>query len=98
MDFTRLAVQIVVAIICAGIGNILIPRKIPGGVVGLVVIGMVGVLLGDWGYEALRSQYTLNFPFLDWNVAGVRILPSVLGSTVVLYVSTALLKILRYGN
>ena len=96
MDITRLGVQLVVALVCGGIGNILVPRRIPGGPIGLIVIGLIGVWIGDLGYEAISKEYALNFAFLDWGVQGVRIVPSVIGSAIVLYVSTLIIKMTSY--
>ena len=96
MDITRLGVQLVVALVCGGIGNILVPRRIPGGPFGLIIIGLIGVWIGDLGYEALSNRYALNIPFLTWNIQGVLIIPSVIGSAIVLYISTLLLKMTRY--
>ncbi len=98
MDITAIVVKLVVAIVCAGIGTLLIPRQMPGGWFGYIVVGLAGVWLGDWAYSALDNQYGLNFPVLDWGLAGVRILPSVVGSAVILFVATAFLKWGRYGR
>ncbi|HEY9647194.1 MAG TPA: hypothetical protein V6C88_12530 [Chroococcidiopsis sp.] len=98
MDITRLLVQVVIAILCAGVANILVPRKIPGKLLGLVLIGLAGVWLGDWGFGLLRQEYGLNVPLLFLNVQGVLIIPAIIGCAIVLYVVTTVLKWGRYGN
>lgn len=98
MDITHLAIQLVVAIICAGISNLLVPREIPGKLFGLVVLGLTGVWLGEWGFRLLQRQYGINYAFLAWHVAGVPIIPSIVGSAIVLYLVTAFLKWGNYGR
>jgi uncharacterized membrane protein YeaQ/YmgE (transglycosylase-associated protein family) len=98
MDISHLAVQLLVAIACAVVANILIPRQIPGRVFGLVATGLVGVWLGEVGYHFLRSRYGLTFPLLDWNIQGVPLLPSILGSAVVIYITTTILRWTRYNR
>ena len=98
MNIEAIVVKLVVAIVCAGIGNLLIPRRMPGGWIGYIVVGLAGVWLGDWAYAALNSEYGINFAFLNWAIAGVRIIPSVIGSVVVLTTIVALLRWGRYGQ
>lgn len=40
---TRLLVQVLIAIACATLANLLVPRRVPGKAVGLVIIGLAGV-------------------------------------------------------
>lgn len=98
MDITRLLIQVVLAIICAGIANILVPREIPGKAVGLVVIGLAGVWFGDWAAHLVKRQYGISSPILDWSLQGVPILPAIIGSAIILYVVTAFLSWGRYGG
>lgn len=98
MDIKYLLIQVLIALVCAGIAGILIPRQIPGRAVGLVVIGLAGVFVGQWAANYVRQQYGLTAPFLQWSVEGVAIVPSIVGSTVVLYLVTAFLSWGRYGN
>ncbi|ASC73933.1 hypothetical protein XM38_049070 [Halomicronema hongdechloris C2206] len=98
MDLTRLLVQLLIAIVCASIANILVPRQIPGKGVGLVVIGLAGVYLGEQGASLLQDRYGLSIPGLEWAIQGVPILPSIIGSAVILYVVTAFLSWGHYGN
>jgi uncharacterized membrane protein YeaQ/YmgE (transglycosylase-associated protein family) len=95
---TRLLVQILIAIACAVLANFLVPRRVPGKAVGLVIIGLAGVFLGEWVLKNLLSQYSPMFPWLSWSFQGVPILPSVVGSMIVLYLVTAFLSWGRYGN
>lgn len=92
MDIPHLAVQIVVAIVCAGIANLLIPRRIPGKLTGLVLIGLAGVWIGEWGFAKLRSTYGVDFPFLRWQIEDVEIVPAIIGCAIVLYVVTTVVK------
>jgi uncharacterized membrane protein YeaQ/YmgE (transglycosylase-associated protein family) len=98
MDITRLLVQVVIAIVCAGIANLLVPRRIPGKIVGLVVIGLVGVVLGEWVVSFLASEYSFRLDLLDYQLQGVAIIPAIIGSVIVLYVVTAFLSWGRYGG
>lgn len=95
---TRLLVQVLIAIVCAVLANFLVPRRVPGKAVGLVIVGLTGVFLGEWVVNNLLSQYNLDFPWLTWDVMGVPILPSVVGSMIVLYLVSAFLSWGRYGN
>lgn len=98
MDLAHVTVQLLVAIACAIIGNILIPRQVPGKLFGLIVIGFVGVALGEWAYRLLRSQFKLDAPFLHWHVADVPIIPAIIGSAIVLYIVTSFWQWGRYGK
>ena len=98
MDISRLFVQLVIAMVCAGVGNMLIPRQIPGKIFGLLIIGLAGVWLGEWTTNLLKEQYKLSFGFLEWRIEGVPIIPAIIGSAIVLYIVTALLKWGRYNN
>jgi len=98
MDLTRLLVQLLIAIVCASIANILVPRQIPGKGVGLIILGLAGVYVGEWGATLLKRQYGLSFPGLEWAIQGVPILPSIIGSAVILYLVTAFLSWGHYGH
>ncbi|MGF1566759.1 MAG: hypothetical protein ACFCVD_01560 [Nodosilinea sp.] len=97
-DLVRLLVQVLLAIACAVVASILVPRQIPGKAVGLVIIGLLGVFLGEWMVNFLQQQYDLTLPWLTWTFRGVPVLASVVGSMIVLYVVTAFLSWGRYGN
>ncbi|MEB3358872.1 MAG: hypothetical protein VKK04_19255 [Synechococcales bacterium] len=96
MDIPHLVVQVIVAIVCAGIANVLVPRRIPGKLTGLILIGLVGVWLGEWGLAQLQRAYGFNYPFLTWDIEGVEIVPAIIGSAIVLYLVTAFMKWGRY--
>jgi uncharacterized membrane protein YeaQ/YmgE (transglycosylase-associated protein family) len=96
MDLYQLLTQIAIAIVCAGLANVLIPRRVPGKLAGLILIGFAGVWLGDWAYNFVQREYGLSIDLLNWQVQGVEIIPSIIGSAVILYVLTAFLKWGRY--
>lgn len=98
MDLSGLAVQLIIASVCGLLGNFLIPRQVPGKFLGLVVVGFVGVWLGAWVYHLLKTQYGVAAPFLSWNVVNVPIIPSILGSAVVIYALTTVLRWGRYNS
>ena len=97
-SLTRLLVQVLIAIVCAVLANFLIPRRVPGKAVGLVLTGLAGVFLGEWVVDHILRQYNISFPWLTWSVMDVPILPSVVGSMIILYVVSAFLSWGRYGN
>jgi uncharacterized membrane protein YeaQ/YmgE (transglycosylase-associated protein family) len=98
MDISHFTVQLVIAIACGIIGNMMIPRQIPGRFLGLIIVGLVGVWIGEWTYHFLRSQYGLNYAILSWKVLDVPIIPSVIGSAIVIYVVTSVLRWGRYSR
>jgi uncharacterized membrane protein YeaQ/YmgE (transglycosylase-associated protein family) len=98
MDLSHLMVQLVIAIACGIVGNMLIPRQIPGRFLGLIIVGLVGVWLGEWTYHFLYAQYGFNYEFLSWKVENVPIVPSVIGSAIVIYVVTSFLRWGRYSR
>lgn len=97
-DLISLLVQVLIAMACAFAANLLIPRRVPGKLVGLVLIGLVGVLVGQWVADYLLRQYNFTLPWLTWSFQGVPLVPSIIGSAIVLYVVTAFLSWGRYGN
>lgn len=97
MDLTRLLIQILIALGCAGLATLLLPRQIPGKLFGLAIIGFAGVWLGEWVLKYLESTYELPIPdFVTWDFQGVPILPAVLGSAVILFIVTTFLSWGRY--
>ncbi|WP_035987213.1 hypothetical protein [Leptolyngbya sp. KIOST-1] len=97
-DLISLLIQVLIAIACAFAANLLIPRRVPGKLLGLVLIGLVGVLVGQWVADYLLQQYNFTTPWLTWSYQGVPVVPSVIGSAIVLYIVTAFLSWGRYGN
>lgn len=98
MDIPNILVKLVIALICAGIAEILIPRRVPGGIVGLILIGLAGIWFGEWSFLLLRREFGLNFAFLYWQIRGVLIIPAILGCTIVLYLLTAFMSWARYSR
>lgn len=96
MDLTHLLVQLIIAILCAGAATVLIPRRVPGKLVGLILIGLAGVWLGEWGYTLLSQEYGIEHEVLRWNIQDVLIIPAVLGSAIILYLVTMVLRWARY--
>jgi uncharacterized membrane protein YeaQ/YmgE (transglycosylase-associated protein family) len=74
MDLSHVAVQLIAAIVCAGIANMLIPRQIPGKFFGFMLTGLVGVWLGEAVFKLLKTQHGLHYPFLYWGIGGVAII------------------------
>jgi uncharacterized membrane protein YeaQ/YmgE (transglycosylase-associated protein family) len=97
-EITRLLVQILIAIACAAIANVLVPRAVPGKLLGLILIGFAGVFLGEWVSSYILAQYDISIPALQWEFKDVPILPSIIGSMIVLYVLTAFLSWGKFGN
>jgi len=98
VDLASTLVQVLIALSCGLAANILLPRQIPGKMVGLFLVGLLGVALGQLGYALLKSQLTLNLPLLHWSLEGVPIIPSIIGSVLVLYAVTTMMRWGRYGN
>jgi uncharacterized membrane protein YeaQ/YmgE (transglycosylase-associated protein family) len=96
MTLSKIFIQLVVALVCAGIANVLIPREIPGKTLGLLIIGLAGVLLGEWVVDFLKQTYNLHLAFLEWEFREVPIIPAIIGSTLVLYVFTGVFSWGRY--
>jgi uncharacterized membrane protein YeaQ/YmgE (transglycosylase-associated protein family) len=92
----HLAVQLIVSILCASIASVLIPRRIPGRFLGLMLTGLVGVWLGEVAFKFLRVNFGINYSVLHWGVLGVPLIPSVIGSVIVLYVVTTFFRWGRY--
>lgn len=97
-ELISLLVQVLIAIACAFTANIFVPRQVPGKLLGLMLIGLVGVWVGQWVASYLLKEYNLTFAWLTWSFQGVPVVPSIIGSTIVLYVVTAFLSWGRYGN
>lgn len=97
MDVSNLFVKVIIALVCAGIASVLVPRRIPGKLIGLLLVGLAGVIVGEWSFALLRQQFGLNLVFLHWGIRGVPIVPAIIGSTIVLYLVTTFLKWGRYG-
>jgi uncharacterized membrane protein YeaQ/YmgE (transglycosylase-associated protein family) len=98
MDIAHFAVQLAIAIVCGVLGNMLIPREVPGKVFGLVLVGFVGVWVGEVGYRILRTQTRLDAPWLQWHIEDVPIIPSIIGCAIVIYVVTTFLRWGRYSR
>lgn len=96
MDITQLAIQVVVAVLAAGLANVLVPRRIPGKLPGLVIIGLVGVWLGEWGFRLMQQRFNIYLPILSWDIQDVQIIPAIFGSAIVLYLVTLLIKVTRF--
>ncbi|NJP08405.1 MAG: hypothetical protein HC866_02140 [Leptolyngbyaceae cyanobacterium RU_5_1] len=98
MNLAHLAVQLMIAIACGILGNMLIPRQIPGKFLGLILIGFVGVWFGEGVYRMLKANHGLNYDFLKWSIEGVPIVPASIGCAIVIYLVTSFLKWGRYSQ
>lgn len=98
MSIPHLLIKLLIAIICAGLADVLVPRRIPGGLAGLILIGLAGIWLGEWAFALLRQEFGINFAFLYWQIQGVLLIPAVIGCAIILYLVTAFLQWARYGS
>jgi uncharacterized membrane protein YeaQ/YmgE (transglycosylase-associated protein family) len=98
MTISKFFIQLAIALCCAGIANVLLPRQVPGKTFGFLLIGLAGVFFGEWAVDLLKSTYPIQLPILDWEIQGVPIVPSIIGSTVILYAVTTFLSWGHYGN
>ncbi|MBW4658625.1 MAG: hypothetical protein KME15_08120 [Drouetiella hepatica Uher 2000/2452] len=88
----NLLIKLVIAIACGSIANILVPRRIPGGLVGLILIGLAGIWLGEWAFALFRKEFGINFAFLYWQIQGVLVVPAIVGCAIVLYLISAFVR------
>jgi uncharacterized membrane protein YeaQ/YmgE (transglycosylase-associated protein family) len=98
MDIPHLLTKLLIALACAGLAHILIPRRIPGGLTGAILLGLAGIWLGEWGFALVRREFGINFSFLYWQIQDVLIIPAVIGCAILLYVVTTFIQWGRYGN
>ncbi|MBF2047399.1 MAG: hypothetical protein EDM05_65335 [Leptolyngbya sp. IPPAS B-1204] len=98
MDIPQLLIKLLIALFCAALADVLIPRRVPGGITGLILIGLAGIWLGEWGFALLKREFGLSWAVLYWQVQGVLIVPAVIGCTIILYVVTAFMRWARYGS
>lgn len=92
MDFTTLIIQFLIAILCGGLATILLPRRVPGKGAGLIIIGLTGVFVGEWSANLIQDTYGASIAVLEYEIEGVPIVPSILGSLIILYLVTAILR------
>lgn len=95
--FSNLFIKIIIAIICGSLANLLVPRRVPGGLAGLILIGFAGIWLGEWAFALLRREFGVNFAFLYWQIRDVLIIPAVVGCAIVLYLVSAFVRWSRLG-
>ena len=50
MNIPQLVIRLLIAIACAGLADLLVPRRIPGGFAGLIVLGLAGIWFGEWSF------------------------------------------------
>jgi uncharacterized membrane protein YeaQ/YmgE (transglycosylase-associated protein family) len=85
MELLSLLIKLGIAIACALIGKALLTRTSKGGFGGLILLGFMGIYLGEWGDQLLRERLGLNVPALQWQLVGVQILPALAGSLVIIF-------------
>lgn len=98
MDLSQLCIKLMIAVACSAVASYLLPRKIPGHLFGLAVIGLLGVLVGEWGYALLKQSFALNSPVFHWELSGVLIIPAIAGSLIVLFLFTSFLDWARLSR
>jgi uncharacterized membrane protein YeaQ/YmgE (transglycosylase-associated protein family) len=96
MELTQIFIRLAVAVVCAGLATVIVPRKIPGKVFGLFILGIAGVFFGEWAFNLMQQRFGVDHAALHWGIEGVAIIPAVLGSAVLLYIVTLLLKWGKY--
>jgi uncharacterized membrane protein YeaQ/YmgE (transglycosylase-associated protein family) len=97
MNIPQLVIRLLIAVVCAGLADLLVPRRIPGGFAGLIVLGLAGIWFGEWSFALLKQQFGINYAFLYWQIQGVLIVPAVIGCAILLYLVTAFIRWARYG-
>ncbi|MEO0458591.1 MAG: hypothetical protein AAF152_18710 [Cyanobacteria bacterium P01_A01_bin.114] len=90
MDLSKIFIQLMIALICATVANLVIPKRIPGKSLGPLVVGFGGVVVGEWVVDFLQSTFNFSPAFLHWDIYEVPIIPALLGAILVLYGLTAL--------
>lgn len=98
MSVPQLVIKLLIAVICAGLADLLIPRRVPGGLAGLILIGLTGIWVGEWSFALLRQEFGINFAFLYWQIQGVLLIPAIVGCAIVLYLVTAFMSWGRYSR
>lgn len=98
MSVPHLVIKLLIAVICAGLADLLVPRRVPGGLAGLILIGLTGIWVGEWGFTLLRREFGINFTFLYWQIQGVLMIPAIIGCAIVLYLVTAFMSWGRYSR
>lgn len=98
MTIPHLLTKLLIAVICAALADLLVPRRVPGGLAGLVLIGLAGIWVGESGFILLNQEFGINFAFLYWHISGVLIVPAIIGCAIVLYLVTAFISWGRYGR
>ncbi|MFM7427893.1 MAG: hypothetical protein ACKO7W_23325 [Elainella sp.] len=97
MTIPHLLTKLLIAIVCAAAAYLLIPRRIPGGLTGLILLGLAGIWLGEWSFALLRREFGINFACLYWQIQGVLIIPAIIGCAILLYLVTAFIRWSRYS-
>ncbi len=98
MNIPHLVIKLLIAIICAGLADVLVPRRVPGWLAGLILVGLTGIWVGEWGFTLLKQEFGINFDFLYWQIQGVLLIPAIIGCAIVLYVVTAFISWGRYSR
>lgn len=97
MNIPQLVIRLLIAIVCAGLAYLLVPRRIPGGLAGLILLGLAGIWFGEWSFALLKREFGLSFAFLYWQIQDVLIVPAVIGCAILLYLVTAFIQWARYN-
>jgi len=65
---------VIVAAVCAWIADALVPGRIPGGFLASTIVGVIGAWIG-----------TALFGHFGPDVAGVSVLPAIIGSAILIF-------------
>ncbi len=78
---------LLVAAVCAWIAECVVPNNMPGGIVAGTVIGVLGAWIGG----SLIGHF-------GPNLGGVSLIPTIIGSAVLVFLCALLSSVFRRGN
>jgi uncharacterized membrane protein YeaQ/YmgE (transglycosylase-associated protein family) len=75
MSILTLLLFLVVAAVCAGIAEYVVPGRVPGGFLTLAIIGVIGAWIGGSLFGTIGPS-----------VFGVTLIPTILGAAILVFV------------
>lgn len=78
---------LIVAAVCAWIADALVPGRIPGGFLASAIVGVIGAWIG-----------TALFGHFGPDVAGVAVLPAIIGSAILVFALALLSGVFARGR